>query len=85
MVLSYEKSQGASLASATPRSWKGTEGGVLSGYGQSVREGYRARSEDGFAESLGKSYSWAVGFLSCNTGLSQELWTVITGISGFDD
>ena len=37
------------------------------------------------AESLGKSYPWAVGFFFGNTELSLELWTVIAGISGFDD
>ena len=52
MVLSYEKSQGASLASATPRPRKGTEGGVLSGYWQSVREGYRASRRAGLLSRL---------------------------------
>ena len=28
---------------------------------------------------------WAVGFFFGNVGLSLELWTVIFGISGFDD
>ena len=37
------------------------------------------------AESLDKSYPWAVGFLIGNTELSLELWMVISGISGFDD
>ena len=37
------------------------------------------------AESLGKSYPWALGFSFGNTELSLELWTVISGISGFDD
>ena len=37
------------------------------------------------AESLDKSYPWAVGFFFGNTELSLELWTVIAGISGFDD
>lgn len=32
-----------------------------------------------------KSYPWAVGFFFGNTELSLELWTVIAGISGFDD
>ena len=35
--------------------------------------------------SRGKSYPWAVGFFFGNTEHSQELWTVIAGISGFDD
>ena len=37
------------------------------------------------AESLGKSYPWAVGFFFGNIELSMELWTTIAGISGFDD
>ena len=37
------------------------------------------------AESLDKSYPWAVGFLFGNTQLSLELWNIIPGISGFDD
>ena len=37
------------------------------------------------AESLGKSPPWAVGFLFGNLELSMELWTVISGYSGFDD
>ena len=37
------------------------------------------------AESLGKSYPWAVGFFFGTVELSLELWTVIAGISGFDD
>ena len=37
------------------------------------------------AESLGKSDPWAVRFFFGNTELSLELWTVISGISGFDD
>ena len=36
-------------------------------------------------ESLEKPFLWAVGFLFGNTELSLELWTVIAGISGFDD
>jgi len=28
---------------------------------------------------------WAVGFLFGNVELSLELWTVVCGISGFDD
>jgi len=36
------------------------------------------------AESLDKPFPWAVGPLG-NTELSMELWTVIVGISGFDD
>ena len=37
------------------------------------------------AVSLDKPLEWAVGFFFGNTDLSQELWTVISGISGFDD
>ena len=39
----------------------------------------------GLAVSLDKSLEWAVGFFFGNTELSLELWTVISGISGFDD
>ena len=37
------------------------------------------------AESLDKPFPWAIGFLFGNTELSLALWTVISGISGFDD
>jgi len=37
------------------------------------------------AESLDKPFPWAVGLFFGNTELSLELWTVISGISGFDD
>jgi hypothetical protein len=37
------------------------------------------------AESLGKPFPWAVGFFFGNIELAMELWTVIAGISGFDD
>ena len=37
------------------------------------------------AESLGKSYPWAVGFFFADLELSMNIWTVIAGISGFDD
>ena len=40
---------------------------------------------DALALSLGKSSEWAIGFFFGNTELSLELWTVIAGISGFDD
>jgi len=40
---------------------------------------------EALAESLGKSYPWGVGFFFGNTVLSLELWTVISGISEFDD
>lgn len=35
--------------------------------------------------SLDKPFPWAVGFFFGNIELSMELWTVIAGISGFDD
>ena len=37
------------------------------------------------AESLERSYPWAVGFFFGNVELSLELWTLSSGISGFDD
>ena len=37
------------------------------------------------AVSLDKPLGWAVGFFFGNTELSLEFWTVIAGISGFDD
>jgi len=37
------------------------------------------------AESLGKSPPWAVGFFFRDLELSMELWTVIAGLSGFDE
>jgi len=37
------------------------------------------------AESLDKPFPWAIGFFFGNTELSLEPWTVISGISGFDD
>ena len=37
------------------------------------------------AESLDRPLEWAVGFSFGNTELSLELWTVIAGVSGFDD
>ena len=37
------------------------------------------------AISLDKPLEWTVGFFFGNTELSLELWTVIHGISGFDD
>ena len=36
-------------------------------------------------ESLGKPFPWVAGFFFGNVELSLELWTVIAGISGFDD
>ena len=40
---------------------------------------------EGLAVSLDKPLEWAVGFFFGNTELSLELWTVIAGISVFDD
>ena len=40
---------------------------------------------EGLAVSLDKPLEWAIGFFFGNTELSLELWTVIEGISGFDD
>ena len=37
------------------------------------------------AESLDKPLSWAMGFFFGDLELALELWTVIAGISGFDD
>ena len=34
---------------------------------------------------LDKPLEWAVGFFFGNTELSMALWTVIAGVSGFDD
>ncbi|MED5589201.1 MAG: hypothetical protein VX581_10195 [Chloroflexota bacterium] len=39
----------------------------------------------GLVLSLGKPLERAVGFFFGNVELSLELWTVIAGISGFDD
>ena len=40
---------------------------------------------EALAGSLDKPLEWAVGFFFGNVELSLELWTVIAGISGFDD
>ena len=40
---------------------------------------------EALAASIDKPLEWAVGFFFGNTELSLELWTVIAGISGFDD
>ena len=40
---------------------------------------------EAIAISLDKPLEWAVGFFFGNVELSLELWTVIAGISGFDD
>ena len=40
---------------------------------------------EALAVSLDKPLEWSVGFFFGNVELSLELWTVIAGISGFDD
>jgi len=40
---------------------------------------------EALAVSLDKSLEWTTGFFFGNVELSLELWTVIAGISGFDD
>ena len=45
----------------------------------------RAGAEGVVAESLERSYPWAVGFFFGNVKLSLELWTMISGMSGYDD
>jgi hypothetical protein len=40
---------------------------------------------EALAVSLDKPFEWATGFFFGNVELSLELWTVIAGISGFDD
>ena len=37
------------------------------------------------AESPGKLLLWEVGFFFVNVELNMELWTVSSGMSGFDD
>tara|TARA_B100000749_G_C18140730_1_gene347704 strand:+ start:355 stop:489 length:135 start_codon:yes stop_codon:yes gene_type:complete len=37
------------------------------------------------AESLAKPLPWAIGCFFSNLELSIELWTVIAGLSGFDE
>ena len=39
----------------------------------------------GLAVSLDKPLEWGVGFFFGNVELSLELWTIIAGISRFDD
>ena len=40
---------------------------------------------EALAVSLDKPLEWAIGFFFGNVELSLELWTVISGISRFDD
>ena len=62
-------------------------GKVFLGYGyvQPENEDYGAELESVLAESLERFYPWTVGFFFGNTGISLELWNIISGISGFDD
>ena len=69
-MLKAPRSRGLSRFSDTPIG-EATGGGVL--------------VVAALAESLDKPFAWAVGFFFGNTELSMELWTVISGISGFDD
>ena len=71
-MLKAPSNEGAFLVSATPHI------GKPSGWGTGTVAA-------ALAESLGKSYPWAVGFFFGNTELSMELWNIIAGISGFDD
>ena len=57
---------------------------VVSPVGSWVLESGNVVAE-GLAVSLDKPLEWAVGFFFGNVELSSELWTVISGISGFDD
>ena len=41
--------------------------------------------DEALAVSLDKPLEWAVGFLFGNPELAMELWTVVSGITGFDD
>ena len=52
---------------------------------QPEREGYTAESGGVVAESLERSYPWAIGSSFGVTELCLELWAVISGISGLDD
>ena len=40
---------------------------------------------EALSQSMGKSFNWVVGFFFGNTELALDLWTVISGITGFDD
>ena len=57
---------------------------VVSPVGSWVLESATVVAE-ALAVSLDKPLEWAVGFFFSNTELSLGLWTVICGISGFDD
>ena len=57
---------------------------VVSPVGSWVLESNKVVAE-ALAVSLDKPLPWAIGFFFTNRELSMELWTVIAGISGFDD
>ena len=74
--------EGASLVSETPPSGSHRGWGTLRVWVSAAGAG---RLRGGVAESLERSYPWAVGFFFGNTELSLELWNIIPGISGFND
>ena len=57
---------------------------VVSPVGSWVLESATVVAE-ALAVSLDKPLAWALGFFFGNTELSLDLWTTISGISGFDD
>ncbi len=40
---------------------------------------------EAISRALGKPFPWTVGFFFANPELELDLWSVISGISGFDD
>ena len=72
-MLKAPSNEGAFLVSATPH------------IGKPRGRGAGNVMADALAESLDKPFPWAVGFLFGDLDLSMNLWTVIAGISGFDD
>ena len=62
--------EGAFLVSATPHIGKPWRWGT---------------GGDGTGRVAGQANPVAVGFFFGNTELSMELWTIMSGISGFDD
>ena len=70
-------SNGKSLEPTGPTFWVRPVGSWVLDSGNVV--------DQALAVSLDKPLEWAVGFFFGNTELSLELWTVIGGISGFDD
>ena len=57
----------------------------LADHGERIVEGGNIFSSASAATAFNCMLPWAVGFFSTNPELSMELWTVIAGISGFDD